>query len=241
MLKPHSLLSIRSTRSLLEKQTCVSPTSEYARTVLSPRQKLEAQHDLDHLKRRSLDFKSAERKLWWEEQRYIKSLAVKTAKDQERQEIEYRAEQRRKSIAYEKETAQAWKSTEHQRHVRAAEAMRLHKTVLTEEDKVKSTDEYQRTVISRQQTKSQLMEKVREDAREKRHAELRESKEQLRDKVKAQGLYRRMEHSAEQVERDYAQAKHFEERLTEQQRLLARVKSELQTAERATRARKNRK
>jgi hypothetical protein len=50
-----------------------------------------------------------------------------------------------------------------------------------------------------------------------------------------------MENSVEQVERDYAQAKTFEEKLTEQERLLERVKRELRTAELAARARKSRK
>jgi hypothetical protein len=63
----------------------------------------------------------------------------------------------------------------------------------------------------------------------------------LRDKVTAKGRYRRMENSVEQVERDYAQAKTFEEKLTEQERLLERVKRELRTAELAARARKSRK
>lgn len=241
MIKAQSLLSIRTTRSCVEKQTCLSPTSEYARTVLSPRQKIEAQHDLEHLNRKSLDLKAAERKIWWDEQRYVKSLATRTAKDRERQEIEYRAEQRRKAIVYDRQIDQLRKAEEHERKLRAVQAVKTHKTALKEEETVKLKDDFQRTVRTIQRTKSQLMAKAQEETRSRHHAELQENLEMLRDKVTAKGRYRKMENSVEQVERDYAQAKTFEEKLTEQERRLAQVKSELKTAELATRARKNRK
>lgn len=146
MIKAQSLLSIRSTRSLVEKQTCLSPTSEYARTVLSPRQKIEAQHDLFRLKRTSLDLKAAERKIWWDEQRYVKTLATKTAKTQEIQDIEYRAEQRRKAIAYDRQMEQKRKKEDHEGKLRAIQAIKTHKSALTEEETLKSTDDFQRTV-----------------------------------------------------------------------------------------------
>jgi len=240
MIKAQSLLSIRTTRSFLEKQTCLSPTSEYARTALSPRQKIEAQHDLEHLNRKSLDLKAAERKIWWDEQRYVKSLAARTAKDHERQEIEYRAEQRRKAIAYDRQIDQLRKVEEHERKLRAVQAVKTHKSAVKEEDTVKSKDDFQRTVSAIQRTKSQLMVKAQEDTRSRHHAELQENLEMLQDKVTARRRYRKMESSVEEVERDYAQAKTFEEKLTEQERRLALVKSELKTAELATRARKSR-
>ena len=85
------------------------------------------------------------------------------------------------------------------------------------------------------------MVKAQEDTRSRHHAELQENLEMLQDKVTARRRYRKMESSVEEVERDYAQAKTFEEKLTEQERRLALVKSELKTAELATRARKSRK
>lgn len=85
------------------------------------------------------------------------------------------------------------------------------------------------------------MVKTQEETRSRHHAELRENLELLQDKVTAKRRYRRMENSVEQVERDYAQVKTFEEKLKEQERLLERVKRELRTAELATRARKSRK
>jgi hypothetical protein len=114
--------------------------------VLSPRQKIEAQHDLFRLKRTSLDLKAAERRIWWDEQRYVKTLATKTAKTQEIQDIEYRAEQRRKAIAYDRQMEQMRKKEDHEGKLRAIQAIKTHKSALTEEETLKSTDDFQRTV-----------------------------------------------------------------------------------------------
>ena len=243
MIKAQSLVSIRSTRSILDHHADGSSIrSEHARTtVLSPTQKLQAQHDLQRLKRTSVDIQAKERRIWWDEQRHVKQGSVQSEKDIELQEIAYRAEQWRKELQLQRQRRENDKREEHMRKERQVQAIRVSKDYQKEDESRKSLDDFQRTVRLTQIDKSQFLANVRESHRQRHHHELRENYELLMDKVTAQQRYKRQENSEDRAELYYAEAKGFEEKLTEHEQEVARNSCELETAEKATRPSKTRK